>query len=228
MNFEILFDEDSSMQPLSFLSIRCHDLCKLMHFGSAPIKVLASFCLVELFDGVSDDTSRKVVELKFGEGYLLSLSSVLEGLILFDDIRVALNCSQCLSSLMTWKLLRIESMFSEDNWCRLIVEELVMSLCTSTLTSSSFRIHQKPALIVAVALLQLSKLPSWVAKVFTSSSIQRIIENISPSNVDIELVILFRELLDSGHLNSAHVSQLSRVFQVMEKMHLFDDHMILL
>ncbi|KAK6161644.1 hypothetical protein DH2020_005025 [Rehmannia glutinosa] len=224
-DFQFWFDEGRDIQqPLSYLSIRCHDLCKLMHFGSAPVKLGASFCLMELFTGISEYTSKKPVNLNIKDGYLLSISAVLEGLIFFGDIRVALNCSQCLSTLMTWKQLKIESMFSEkDNWCRLIVEELVMSLCTPSVTSKSSMIHHKPALNVAVALLKLSKVPSWMTKVFDESSIGSIIQNISASSINTELVVLFRELLDSGHLNSAHVADLNRMFQASRRNVYADD-----
>lgn len=213
IDFQILFDEGRDMEPLSYVSIRCHDLCKLMHFGSALVKLIASFCLLELFARVSEYTSREAVDFKLRQGYLLSVYAVLEGLIFFGDIRVTLNCSRCLLTLITWKQLNFESVFSgkENSWCRLIVEELVMSLSTP---SETFMIHHKPAAIVAVALLKLSKVPSWMSRVFDDSSVTSIIRNISPSNVSTELVILFRELLDSGYLNSAHIADLNRVFQV--------------
>ncbi|KAK6161658.1 hypothetical protein DH2020_005039 [Rehmannia glutinosa] len=166
-DFQIWFDEGrDKQQPLSYLSIRCHDLCKLMHFGSAPVKLIASFCLMELFT---------------------------------------------------------EYQSIQDNWCRLIVEELVMSLCTPSVTSKSSMIHHKPALNVAVALLKLSKVPSWMTKVFDESSVGSIIHNISASSINTELVVLFRELLDSGHLNSAHVADLNRIFQACRRNVYADD-----
>ncbi|KAL7145330.1 hypothetical protein ABFS83_07G074800 [Erythranthe nasuta] len=214
IDFQTLLNEGNEMQPLSYISIRCHDLCKLMHFGSAPVKLIASFCLVQLFTGISESTSTEPVDFKFRPGYLLSISSVLEGLIFFGDVRVALNCSRCLSTLMTWKQLKIESM---DVWCRLIVEELVMSLSTPSVTSKSFMIHHKPAANIASALLKLGKAPSWMNRVFDDSSICSIIHNMSTSNLSTELVALFRELLVSGHLNSAHISDLNRVFQACRR-----------
>ncbi|KAL0382871.1 UNVERIFIED_CONTAM: protein putative RECOMBINATION INITIATION DEFECT 1 [Sesamum calycinum] len=225
IDFQILLDEGQNMQPLSYVSIRCHDLCKLMHFGSAPVKLIASFCLVELFNGISDYTSRTLVDLKLREGYLSSISAVLEGLIFFNDIRVALNCSLCFSSLTTWRELQVEPMIlQKDHWCRLIVEELVMSLSTPSLTTKSLMIHHKPAANVAVALLKLSETPSWMTKVFDDSSIQSIIQNISPSDVNTELVILFRELLVSGHMNPSHISDLNRVFQACRRQVYTDDN----
>ncbi|KAK6161623.1 hypothetical protein DH2020_005004 [Rehmannia glutinosa] len=113
-DFQFWFDEGRDIQqPLSYLSIRCHDLCKLMHFGSAPVKL--------------------------------------------------------------------------------------------------------------VALLKLSKVPSWMTKVFDESSIGSIIQNISASSINTELVVLFRELLDSGHLNSAHVADLNRIFQASRRNVYADD-----
>ncbi|PIN25504.1 hypothetical protein CDL12_01756 [Handroanthus impetiginosus] len=214
----LFFALRSEMQALSYVSIRCHDLCKLMHFGSSVVKLIASFCLVELFVGISDYMSRKPVDLKFREGYILSMSSVLEGLIFFSNIQVALNCSKCLSTLMTWKQLKIESMVSEkDNWCRLIVEELVMSLSIPSLTSKPSTIHHKPAINIAIALLKLSKVPSWMNIVFDDTSIQLIIKNLSPSSLSTELVILFRKLLNSGLLNSSHIADLNRLFQACRR-----------
>lgn len=215
IDFQVCLDEGSQMQPLSYLSIRCHDLCKLMHFGSSKVKLIASFCLLELFTGISDHTNGKPFDLKFREGYIMSVSSTLEGLIFFDDIRVALNCSLCLSALIKWKS---ESMF--DNWCRLIVEELVMCLSTPTLTNS-FAIHHRPTANVAVALLKVTKGPPWMTKAFDDSSMQSIIKNVSANNLSIELVILFRELMTSGYLTSAHVAHLNRVFQVRSFCSLF-------
>lgn len=215
VDLQMLLDEDvTTQQGLSYLSIRCHDLCKMMHFGSAQVKLIASFCLLELFMGLQDDAVRKPVHPKQREGYLMSISAVLEGLIFFGDIRVALNCSRCLSALMTWEQLKIESMLPEKHgWCRLIVEELVMSLSAPTMTKS-LMIHHKPAANVAVALLKHSKGSSWMTKVFDDSTIGNIIQNLCASNLTIELVTLFRELLCSGHLNATHVADLTRVFQV--------------
>ncbi|KAK4480098.1 hypothetical protein RD792_013155 [Penstemon davidsonii] len=223
IDFQMLLDEGSKMQPLSYVSIRCHNLCKLMHFGSPPVKLIASFCLVELFTGISDYISIEKGDLKFRKGYLQSLSAILEGLIFSSDIRVSMNCSRCLSTLMAWEELETGSTPSgKNNWCRLIVEELVMSLSTPSLTSNLFTIHHKPAANVAVALLRLSKVPPWMAKVFDDCSISSIIQNISPNNISTELVILFRELLKSGYLNSAQIADLNRAFQSCRR-HIYTD-----
>ncbi|XP_057795046.1 protein PUTATIVE RECOMBINATION INITIATION DEFECT 1 isoform X2 [Salvia miltiorrhiza] len=212
IDLQILLAE-GIVEPQSYLSIRCPDLCKIMHFGSAQVKMIASFCLLEMFMGLEDNAIRKPVDLKFREGYLLSISAVLEGLIFFGDIKVALNCSRCLSTLMAWEEHKIESLLPEKyRWCRLIVQELVMSLSAPTLTKS-LMIHHKPASNVAVALLKHSRGSPWMTKVFDDSSIGNIIQNLSTTNLTIELVSLFRELLCSGHLNSTHIADLTRVFQ---------------
>ncbi|KAL6582146.1 hypothetical protein OROMI_006160 [Orobanche minor] len=222
-DLRIWLDEGCDMQqPISsYLGIQCHDLCKLIHFGSAPVKLIASLCLVELFAGVS---RQQPVDLHITQGYFLSVLAVLEGLIFFGDTRVALNCSRCLSTLMSWKQPENNqfTVSGKDSWCRLIVEELVMSLCASSLTSKSSMTHHKPAAIVAAALLKLTEVPSWMTKVFDESYIGSIIQNVSPSNMNTELVVLFRELLDSGRLNSAHISDLSRIFQACRR-HVYAD-----
>lgn len=214
VDLTILLHEGSVTKPLPYLSIRCPDLCKIMHFGSAQVKRIASFCLMELFTRLEDSAIREQVDLNCREGFLLSVSAVLEGLIFFGDINVAMNCSRCLSTLMTWEEQKAESMLPEKyGWCRLIVEELVMSLFAPTLTKS-LMVHHKPASNVAVALLKHSKGFPWMTKVFDDSSIGNIIQNLSSSNLTVELVALFRELLCSGYLNSTHVANLTRVFQV--------------
>lgn len=226
IDLQILLGEGIIVEPQSYLSIRCPDLCKIMHFGSAQVKMIASFCLLEMFMGLEDSAIRKPVDLNFREGYLLSISAVLEGLIFFGDIKVALNCSRCLSTLMTWEEHKIESLLPEKyGWCRLIVEELVMSLSAPTLTKS-LMIHHKPASNVAVALLKHSRGSPWMTKVFDDSSIGNIIQNLSASNLTIELVSLFRELLCSGHLNSTHIADLTRVFQVSNYTS-YEDHTLL-
>ncbi|GER27846.1 protein PRD1 [Striga asiatica] len=222
-DFRICLSEgcDVMQRPSSSsFSIQCRDLCKLMHFGSAPTKLTASFCLVELFASLSEYTENELVQLNITQGYLLSVSAILEGLIFFGDIRVALNCSYCLSTLMSWKQPKIEK---SAGWCRLIVEELVLSLCASSLTSKSSLTHNKPAAIAAAALLKLPQVPSWMSKVFDEPSIGCIIQNICPSNMNVELVVLFRELLHLGYLNSAHVANLSRTFQACRTLVYADD-----
>lgn len=210
-DFQLLLSESHELHPLSYISIQCHDLCRLLHFGCPKIKLIASFCLVELFAGITDYyTSKRQAELNVREGYLLSLPAILEGLIFFSDIRVSLNCSRCLSTLMTWEELTPE----KSNWGRLIVEELVMNLSTPSLTSNLFSIHHKPAVNVTVALLRLSQVPPWMARFFDNPSVSSIIKNISPSNISTELVLLFRELLKCGYLNPAHITSLNQIFQV--------------
>lgn len=216
IDFRILHDNDTETEMLSYISIRCQDCCKLMHYGSPLVKLISSFCLMEMLTGLSDYINKKTDDLKCREGYVSSLSTVLEGLMFFDDIRVSMNCAQCLSLLMEWEELENQSMAADkSNWHRLIVEELVMSLVAPSTTSNTFMVHHKPAALIVVALLKSSRVPTWMTKVFDDLSIYKIIQNLSPSNVSTELVVLFRELMNSGYLNSEHITHLNRVFQVI-------------
>jgi len=52
------------MQPLSKVSIPCHDLRRLLHFGSPPVKLVASNCLLELITRLSERRSTSHEELK--------------------------------------------------------------------------------------------------------------------------------------------------------------------
>ncbi|XP_073134962.1 protein PUTATIVE RECOMBINATION INITIATION DEFECT 1 isoform X2 [Henckelia pumila] len=217
VDFRVLHENDTETETLSYISIRCHDCCKLMHYGSPLVKLISSFCLTEMLTGLSDYI-KKTDDLKCREGYVSSVSAVLEGLIFFDDIRVSMNCAQCLSLLMEWEDLENESMATDaSNWYRLIVEELVMSLVTPSTTPYTFMVHHKPAALIAVALLKSSRVLPWITKVFDDLSINKIIQNVSPSNVSTELVVLFRELMNSGYLNSEHITHLNRVFQAWRR-----------
>nr|GME03956.1 protein PRD1 [Ipomoea batatas] len=209
-----LLDNSSSEQPLPYTIIKCHDLCKLIHFGSYIIKLVASYHLVEIFSRISETNARKPDELIFKRGYLLSASAVLEGLIFSSDIQVSMNCSLCLSMIIGWQDLQNQvPSIERDSWFRLIVEELAVSLAVPCLASKSFTIHHKPAIHVAVSLLRMKQAPPWMSSVFDESCICGIIKNISASNLSPELVLLFRQLLNSGYLKDEHISSLNRVFQ---------------
>ncbi|PSS34576.1 hypothetical protein CEY00_Acc01679 [Actinidia chinensis var. chinensis] len=210
--------QDNGTQLLSFISIHCHDLCRLMYFGSAPVKLVASYCLLELFIRISNQKNEKSENLNCTTRYVLSIVPVLEMLVFDGDIRVAMNCSLCLSMILGWENLDLELRANRrNNWCRLMVEELAMSLAVPCLASESFMIHHKPAIHVAVALLKLHKVPEWMSSVFDDSCISGIVNNLSSSNVSAEMVLLFRELMNAHCLKDEHVATLNRVFQACRK-----------
>ncbi|GFY82236.1 putative recombination initiation defect 1 [Actinidia rufa] len=198
---------------LLFFSLR-----RLMYFGSAPVKLVASYCLLELFIRISNQKNEKSENLNCTTRYVLSIMPVLEMLVFDSDIRVAMNCSLCLSMILGWENLDLELRANRrNNWCRLIVEELAMSLAAPCLASESFMIHHKPAIHVAVALLKLHKVPEWMSSVFDDSCISGIVNNLSSSNVSAEMVLLFRELMNAHCLKDEHVATLNRVFQACRK-----------
>ncbi|CAH2040442.1 unnamed protein product [Thlaspi arvense] len=211
-------DQANGLPPFSFISICCKDLCRLIHFGSSPIKLVASYCLLELLTRISKQQTEKSDQLTCSTKWLLSITAVLEGLVFCSDINVALNCSFSLSMILGWDKLDIELRAKQGkNWCRLIVEELAISLAVPSLASKSFMIHHKPAVHVVVALLKLQKDSDWLHSVFDDSCIGGIIKNLSASNVSSEIVLLFKELLNAGYLKDEHIASLSRVFQACRK-----------
>ena len=210
-----LLKDGNEKQPIAYISLHCRDFCKLLHFGSPPIKLVSSYCLLELLNKISDQGSREPDGLNIRSGYLLSIMAILEGLIFSSDVRTSLNCSRCLSMFIDWKVLDGKELAAESNiWCRMIVEELVMFLAVPRIGSTSFMIHHKPAVNVAIALLKSKETPHWMASVLDDSSLTAIVQNITRSNVSRELVLLFRELLNSGYLKAEHIASLNRVFQV--------------
>ncbi|XP_010278448.1 PREDICTED: protein PRD1 isoform X2 [Nelumbo nucifera] len=215
----------NGIQPLSFICICCHDLCRLMHFGSPPVKLVASHCLLEMMTTITDQRHNKHDELKCSMGYLKSVMSVLEGLVFNSDTRVAMNSALCLSMILGWEKLGMQeaSVVRDGKWCRLVVEELVLSLTAPGLASTSFRNYHKPASKIAIALLRLDQVPKWMPSVFDHSCISGIIKNLSASNVSAEMARLFRELLIHDYLNAEQILGLNGVFQACRK-HVYKDN----
>ncbi|KAM3756392.1 hypothetical protein ACB098_02G108200 [Castanea mollissima] len=219
MDWQKFFDPPNGIQPLSFIGIHCHDLCRLMHFGSPLVKLVASYSLLELLTRLSDQRYKMQLEVKCTMGYLMSVIAVLEGLIFNSDLRVALNCGLCLSMILGWEKLDMQktTMIEKISWCRLIVEELALSLAAPCLASKSFINHHKPAIHVAVALLKLQKIPEWMRSIFDDTCISGIVKNLSASNLSTEIVFLFRELLNSEFLKTEQIAYLHRVLQECRK-----------
>ncbi|TYK01656.1 protein PRD1 isoform X1 [Cucumis melo var. makuwa] len=203
---------------LSFICISCHDLCRLLHFGSTSIKLMASYCLFELFTQLSDQRTSKQEELKCNTNYLRSVITTLEGLVVYGNQRVATNCSLCLSMVLGWKEMEmLEARVTVKNkWCRFIVEELVASISRPCLVSNTFT-EERPSIYVAVALLKLQKDFGWMRSIFHEACISRIIENVTISNLSPELVTLFRELLNSEFMLADHISNLNLALQTCRK-----------
>lgn len=187
-----------------------------MHFGSSLVKLVASYSLLELLTRLSDQLYEKHLESKCTMGYLMSVIAVLEGLVFYSDPRVAMNSGICLSIILGWEKLDMQetAMVDKSSWCRLIVEELAMSLAAPCLSSKSFINHHKPAIHVAVAMLKLQKVLGWMRSVFDDTCISCIIENLATSNVSTEMVLLIQELLDSKFLKTEQIANLNRVLQV--------------
>ncbi|KAJ4954943.1 hypothetical protein NE237_011726 [Protea cynaroides] len=207
-----------------YICIRVHDLCRLVHYGPPPLKLVASHCLLELLTRISDQRHTKTDELKCSMGYLKSVMAVLEGLVFYADTRISINCAVCLSMIMGWESLGLQEtrVMRDDKWCRLVVEELALSLAAPGLASRSILNHHRPAAQVAIALLRLGQVPTWMKSVFDGSCISGILENLSASNVTAEMAQLFRELLRSGYLREEEISGLNRVFQACRK-HVYID-----
>ncbi|CAK7348931.1 unnamed protein product [Dovyalis caffra] len=220
---EALCDDEAwlavTVKPLSMISIHWDDLCRLLHFGSPPIKFVASYCLLEVVTRLSEQRNTKHEELKISMGYLMSIMVILKGQVFNSDIRVSTNCSLCLSMILGWDQMDMKEarVIPKDTWLRLIVEELAISLAAPSLASKSFINHHKPAVHIAVALLKLQKSPEWMSTVFDDPCISGIIKNLEASNISAEMVHLFRELLNSKFLKDEQIAALNRILQECRK-----------
>ncbi|KAH1226931.1 Protein PRD1 [Glycine max] len=218
VDWQSFFASTNPSEPLAFIGIRCHDLCRLLHFGSTVIKIAASYSLLELFKRISDQINSNHEELRCTIGYIMSIRSILEGLVFYNDLRVATNCSLCLSMILGWeKLTKETKVLEESSWCRLIIEEMTVSLAAPALASQSFMNNQRPAVLVAIALLKLHKIPQWMRSVFDNSSISGILGNLSASNLSSEILALFRELLKSNFLSTEQIATINQMLQECRK-----------
>ncbi|KAJ6956321.1 protein putative RECOMBINATION INITIATION DEFECT 1 [Populus alba x Populus x berolinensis] len=219
VDWQNFLNPSNRMQPISTVSIHCHDLCRLLHFGSPPVKLVASYCLLELITRLSEQRNTRHEELKSSVAYLTSIMVILKGLVFYSDIRVSTNCSLCLSMILGWEKLDMTGarVIAKNTWWRLIVEEMAISLAAPSLASKSFINHHKPAVHVAVALLKLQKSPEWMRTVFDDPCISGIIKNLEASNISSEMVLLFRELLNSRFLKDEQIACLNRILQECRK-----------
>ncbi|KAL4273284.1 hypothetical protein GQ457_13G028810 [Hibiscus cannabinus] len=218
-DWQTFFESTDMEQSVSTINIHCHDLCRLIHFGSPIVKLVASSCMLEFLSRKSCQKKGKHVVSQCFMGYLTTIMTVLEGQVFNNDIRVAMNCCLCLSIILGWEkeLEMPESGVVRSNWYRIIVEEMVMSMAVPCLASKSFINHHKPAVHLTVALLKLEKIPGWMQTVFDDLSISSIIENLKAVDVSPEMVLLFRALLNSGFLKAEHIASLNVVFQACRK-----------
>nr|XP_015633381.1 protein PRD1 isoform X3 [Oryza sativa Japonica Group] len=203
----------------SVLGIPCHDLCRLMHFGPSPVKLIASQCLLELLNRISDQRSCLNAELRCSAKYLKSMIAVTEGMVFDQDSRVAENCGACLTVILGWERFgsREKAVIRESKWSRLILEEFAVALTAPGLTSKSFSNQQKIAANIALSLLQLSQVPDWLTSLFSDSLISGIVANLSARNVTAEIVTLFSELMAKNYLNQEHIAGLHNLFQVCRR-----------
>lgn len=208
----------SNLETLPVVCIQCHNLCRLMHFGTPQIKLMASYCLLELFTGLSQQIDIRKEQLRCSPSYLKAMKAVLSGLVFYDDIRVATNSALCLSMILGWEGMEGRTeMLKTSSWYRFITEEMSLSLAMPCSASNTFVNHHKPAVYATVAMLRLKNKPAWLRSVFDESCISGMIQNLNGTNISSEIVILFRELMQAQLLNSDQVTKLNLVFLASRK-----------
>ncbi|KAL1350072.1 hypothetical protein HN51_026526 [Arachis hypogaea] len=218
VDWQNFFVSTNPAEPLPFIGIHCHDLCRILHFGSPVVKIIASYSLLELFNRVSNQINNTHEELKCSVGYLMSIKSILEGLVFYDDARVATNCAVCLSMLLRWEKLENQTkLHGKSNWCRMIMEEMTVSLVSPRLASPSLAKSQRPAIHIATAMLKQKEIPRWMRTVFNNSCISGILNSIDASSLSLETLVLLHELLKSDFLSTEQTATISQMLQECRK-----------
>ncbi|KAM0916074.1 hypothetical protein ACQ4PT_010423 [Festuca glaucescens] len=219
IDWQEFLQHSDNVQSFSVVGIPCHDLCRLMHFGPHPIKLIASQCMLELLTRISDQRSYLNAELRCSAKYMKSIIAVTEGLIFSEDSRVAENCGSCLSMILCWEKFGSQEnmVVRESKWSRLIMEEFAVALTAPGLTSKSFSNQQKIAAKIAMSLLKLSQVPEWLTSLFDSTLISSIVANLSARNVTADIVKLFSELMARSYLTQEHIVALHNLFQVCRR-----------
>ncbi|KAG2331535.1 hypothetical protein Bca52824_002715 [Brassica carinata] len=218
VDWQNFFSPSDNLETLPVVCIHCHNLCRLMHFGTPQIKLMASYCLLELFTGLSEQIDIRKEQLRCSSSYLKSTKAVLSGLVFYDDIRVATNSALCLSMIIGWEDTEGRTEMLKTSSCyRFITEEMSVSLAMPCSASNTFVNHHKPAVYVTVAMLRLKNKPAWLKSVFDESCISSMIQNLNGTNISSEIVILFGELMQAQLLNSDQVTKLNLVFLASRK-----------
>ncbi|XP_078433668.1 protein PUTATIVE RECOMBINATION INITIATION DEFECT 1-like [Wolffia australiana] len=201
--------EEGSTEKIRAIRVSCVDLCRLLHYGPRAVKLTASQSLAEILPRIPAERLRRLCP----GGRLGSMMAVVEGLVFYEDPRVAANCALC------WETLRAAGAGVGLKWSRLITEELAPLLLAPGLPSAPFKARHGPAARVAKALLAHAREgpPAWAKSLFRPSSLAGIAANLGPASLTPEMVALFRELALARLLDDATAARLARTFQACRK-----------
>ncbi|KMT14804.1 hypothetical protein BVRB_3g065300 isoform A [Beta vulgaris subsp. vulgaris] len=211
MDWQNFFCLPEKTCTLPSIGILCQDVCRFLHFGSSLVKLVASYCLIELLNGITDQQNG----VNCSMGYLRSMVAILEGLVFHHDLRIAMNSGLCLSMIFSWEV--PTSLVRNNSWCRTIVEELAKSLAAPCSVSTSFMNHHRPAVYITIALLRSKTVPPWMNSVLNEACVSGIIENLSPNNISVEVVLLFQQLLLSAYLKSDQIAKIDHLLQACRR-----------
>ncbi|CAO2831412.1 unnamed protein product [Amaranthus hypochondriacus] len=219
MKWENFFNLPEGTSTFPSIGIYCHDICRFLHYGSSLIKLVASYCLIDFLSGITNQLNSNQNNLKCSMGYIRSMVALLEGLIFHCDLRIAINSGLCLSMIYSWEVpsLYHKSLVRTNGWCRMIVEELTRSLAAPCSVSMSLMDNHRPAVHIATSVLRLKTIPSWMNSVFNEACVSSIIENLCPSNITVEVVLLFQQLLLSDYLKPNQITNLSHLLQACKR-----------
>eukprot|EP00249_Psilotum_nudum_P009345 c21868_g1_i4 orf=308-1789(+) len=208
------YDYISDLLHKSYTQVE--NLSRILYYGHTLLKILASSCLLEIFywfaEGKSMLHGSEISgRYQFSSTEIQSVIMVLQGSVFDSNILVQRNTVYCLFWLISNSCLSAceQKAVLGSSWYRFIVEELLLFLSTQ---DPSFGFLNSNAVYIVVALLRVSPL-DWMRSVFNSVSLTTIILNLSPQRITSGLVLLFKEFLHAGYLESNHIKKLHELFQ---------------
>jgi hypothetical protein len=197
------------------------DLCRILHFGPHPIKILASSILVEIFSQLSgtsrhenhSSTSKKSI-VQASTSDLKALTMIFQESLFGDNELLQANASFCLSQLLTTNCLNLQqiSVVQGSPWFRMLAEDLMATLSLPHRQGSTICYGKNCYIAPLVsAILQMCPSYDWLASVFNPQAMSQVIanlqwtENITPGVVSVLTALLNANLLDSEHVQSIQV-----------------------
>ncbi|KAI5078441.1 hypothetical protein GOP47_0006112 [Adiantum capillus-veneris] len=199
-------------------------LCRLLYFGSNFVKSLASSCLAEAFNWLTqpgtDQSSLETPDARRCPEVLQSILMVLQGSVLNGSEVVCRNSSFCLYSLLvdTNLSLHEKAIIFGSPWHRFLVEDFVLAVSARDSASTL----DPSAIYIAIGMLKQSVSPTWTKSVL-SPCISAIISCLTAQTVSPATIVLLKELHGKGWLQVQHLEMIYRTLQTTRKI-VYEEH----
>ncbi|KAH7447738.1 hypothetical protein KP509_01G119100 [Ceratopteris richardii] len=193
-------------------------LCKLLYFGPEFVKVLASFCLVELFYWITQSGTVCSEDEGFDtnkyQDVFQSIVMVLQCSILDSNEFVSKNSSVSLYYLLIGGSLSSyeKKILHFSPWHRFLLEDFVSNIMSPNLENVSM-----PATIyAAIGILKQEGASSWIRSVL-SPCISTLVCHLANHRMSPAILVLLKELHVKGWLETKHSEEIHKNLQSLRK-----------